>query len=765
MAPQQGMPGQNPMAGGQPPAPGMSAQQGMPKPTGPLPGPRQNENQYSPQRAALEQALQKINLAEDLDEQERMDCAQAAKNGYDLDKMSRKDWETQYDDWMKLALQVVEPKNFPWVGAANIKFPILSIASMQFAARAYPTLIPSDRQVVKQRVIGADPQGMKAKKAECVGKYMSWQVMDDMVNWEEEMDRMMTTLPIIGCAFKKTWFDDQRDEFRSEMVPAKDLVVNYWAKDLETCERKTQEYFYTKRQLMELINGGYFLDLDCCKDGQEWPDPVQNADRLEDPYQKTRAPNTGGPDTPYLVIEQHTFYDIDGDGYPEPVVITVLHQTGDLLRVSARYASDGIKTNEKGKLVRIEPLEFYTKFPFFPNPDGGFYDIGFGALLGPINEAVNTILNQLVDAGTLNNLQGGWMSKGLRMKNGDQRFIPGEWKQVNATLEDLRKGILPHQYKEPSNVLYQLLGMLVGISKELSSVSEIMVGKMPGQNTPAYTTKESVEQGQKVFTAIYKRVFRALAKEFRKLYRLNSIYTKDDEINRILDEQDNNYFSGDPDDIIPAADPSAVSAATKSAKGQQLMQLIQLGAVNKKAALTRILELEEIPLTPELMAPPEPDPKQQAVQQAAKAEQQKQQFEMQMMQQEHQLKMQEMQMELQMKQQELEIERQKAQIMLQIEQAKLQIEMQKAGMKLQSEQAKTQVSLQKSQLDMQMGQAEHAMNMEQSQQEHTMGLEHGQAQHQAKMKMAKEAQNAKPQQGGRAGVAGQSSNKGAKGKA
>lgn len=683
--------------------------------------------------AQLAKALYSLNLAEDLDEEKLTEIGQFVKRGYDADKSSRAEWEQDYEKYLKQALQVVEAKTFPWKGASNIKFPIIAIAAMQFSARSYPTLVPSDRVVVRQKVIGYDPQGQKALRAEAVSMFMSYQLMEKMRRWEEDMDKLLLSLPIVGIVFKKTYWDTQRDMPCSDLVHAIDLVVNYWANDLESAERKTQEYHYNKRQIQEKINAGEFLDV-------ELGVPSANL-KARDDLTNTSAPSEDGPDTPYLILEQHTFYDVDGDGYPEPVVITIDHGTSQVLRITARWEADGVKVNEEGKLVRIEPCEFYTKFGMFPNPDGGFYDVGFGRVLGPLNDSVDSIINQLVDAGTLNNLQGGWISKGLKIKQGDAPFRPGEWRQVNSSLDDLRKGVLPHQYKEPSAVLFQLLNMLVQSSKELASVAEIMTGKLPGQNTPAYTTREAVDQGMKVFTAVYKRVFRALTCEFRKLHRLNKLYISPETVQSILDSPTPIDLRQIPDDdIVPAADPQGTSSAAKAQRAQQFAQLIQMGAINRGAALKKILEYEEIPLTPELLAPPEPDPKAQAQMKAQ--EQQAQQeakrllSEMQMKQQEHQLRMREMEMEMGFKRKELELKIQEAQL-------KLQVAQQQAGMKVQMAQIDMQVSQAQSQQQLQQNEMQHQQDLQHQQDQHAIAGQQSDESHQMKMKQQKDMNAAK----------------------
>jgi hypothetical protein len=333
---------------------------------------------------------------------------------------------------------------------------------------------------------------------------------------------------------------------------------------------------------------------------------------------------------------------MDGDGYAEPYIITVDYDSKEVLRVAACYNKEGIKVNDEGDVVRIEAMQYYTKFGAIPNPRGSFYNIGFGHLLGPINESVNTIINQLIDAGSLSNLQSGFLGKGLRMKMGDARFRPGEWKSVNATGDDIKKQIFPLPVREPSGILFQLMGTLITSGKELASVADIMVGKMPGQNTPAYTTKETVDQGMKLFTAIYKRVYRSLKAEFRKLYELNRIYLDPQQYIEVIDEQvEQADYEGDAKDIIPAADPSAASATDKMAKVQEIFPLMQLGTLDPMELTKRALEAQEQPSPETLMkqpSPPPPDPKMEALKAKAQVDGQKAQMDMAKGQQDMQLK-------------------------------------------------------------------------------------------------------------------------------
>jgi chaperonin GroES len=605
-----------------------------------------NEAQEGEPDNTVERFLDSTNVAEDIDKDELVKIGSFVHEGYLYDKASRSEWEKQYEQWLALAIQIREEKSFPWTNASNVKFPLVSTAAMQFAARAYPTLIPSDGRVVKALVIGADPNQEKQKRADRVSKFMSFQVLNDMDNWEEDMDRLLFMLPIAGTAFKKTYHDHSTDKNCSVLVDPKNLVVNYWTKDLDKSERVTEVLWRSKRQIEENIRLGVYLE-------QDLPDP-KIYDEAKDNSKMSMPTGKLDSTVPYMLLEQHTFYDLDEDGYPEPYVILIEEQSKKVLRITPRFAKDSIKAEGK-KIQKIEPLNFYTKYEFIPNPDGGFYGIGFGYLLGPLNDSTNTLINQLIDAGTLNNLQSGFIGKGLRLKMGDAPFKPGEWRPVNATGSDLKQQIFPLPTKEPSPVLMKLLELLIQSTKELASVAEIFTGKMPGQNTPATTTMATVEQGMKVFTAIYKRIYRSLSKEFKKLYRLNFLYVEPGTETEILDEKIGpSDFNSKGYDICPAADPNASSQQEKLQKAQGLMELLPSGLLNPQEVIIRMLMAQEQPEPEKLMAkgPPPPDPKAQEMQMKMQMEQQKVQLQTQAQQQKMELEGRSEQQKLAMKGQE-----------------------------------------------------------------------------------------------------------------
>jgi chaperonin GroES len=448
--------------------------------------------------------------------------------------------------------------------------------------------------------------------------------------------------------FKKTYWDPLKEANCSHIVMPKNLVVNYWARSLQDAERISEILEVSPRKVKERQQSGLWLDIDFGK--ANMPEGQMNAPVVDET-------------TPHMFIEQHTFLDLDDDGYKEPYIVTFHKDTKKVVRIVARFDETTIKLDAEGNIRKIDPIQYYTKFGFIPNPDGGFYDIGFGVLLGPLNHSVNTLINQLLDAGHLATLQAGFLGKGLRIKMGDTKFIPGEWKAVNSTGDDLKKQIVPLPTKEPSSVLFQLMGSLITSGKELASVAEIFTGKMPGQNTPATTTMATVEQGMKVFTAVYKRLYRALTEEFIKLARLNALYlnpqTYVDTVGMDVGPDD---FKEVSHKIYPAADPTAVSQTEKLLKAQGLMELLPTGILDPVKVVQRILDAQEQPnwqelIKPEIaqtgqMPPPPPDPKMLEMQMKGQLEGQKIQMQGAALQHKMELEARDKQVQLAMKQQE-----------------------------------------------------------------------------------------------------------------
>lgn len=565
----------------------------------------------------LADIIESPNVAELLDPNDVPRLGMDVQDGYTKDLGSRGAWEEMYAQAMKLTLQILEPKSEPWMGAANVKFPLVTIAAMHYAAKAYPLLIRGV-DLVKCRVIGkVTPE--KQARADRVAAHMSYQLLEQDDGWEAEMDKLLMVQGIMGCAFKKSYFDSFCRHNKSVLVGPQDLIVNYWLKgDLNTGPRATHRFNYSRNEIHERVKAGFYIDYDITGSNVSTETgPLAEARDKREGLTRPADDDT----TPVTLLEQLCWYDLDGDGYAEPYVATVEQVSGKLRRLVARFNQSDVKRNGAGDVLRIEPVCIYTKYGLIPAPDGGFYDLGFGRLLGPINDSVNTMLNQVIDAGTMSNYGGGFLGRGARFRGGQYTFKPQEWKQVDSPGDDLRKNIVPLPVREPSRVLVELLMYLVGYGERIASANDVQVGENVGQNTPAATAAMMNENGARVFAAIYKRDWRCFRDELRVLYRLNQIYLNaDDEFedltggeNSIVKADD---YLGPPTDVRPAADPTMVNSAKAVEDTAMVMGLaFKLPGFNRYLSVRRHLEargiadIDEVFPVPEsgdLQAPPDP---------------------------------------------------------------------------------------------------------------------------------------------------------------
>ena len=614
------------------------------------------------------------NLCDELTDEDLDKIGNEVVRSFDVDKQSRRKWEMKMEDATKLALQLTETKSYPWPNAANVKFPLLTIASLQFQSRAYPSLVKAP-DLVKYRVQGKD-DGQKAARAQRISSHMSYQLLEQDEGWEEDQDKAFLALPILGCVFKKSFYDPIKEHNRSTLVLPKNLVVHYYARSIEDCERKTEIFELYDREIRERELRGTF------KENEYGPHDIEEL--KEEHERQGLSPPSDDDDRARVFLEQHRYLDLDGDGYKEPYVVTVEKGSKKVARIVARIESitteqsvkiEELQTRmkalaqgvpnvpdnqatpeqrmqamrvletiqgmqeevealakEKPKVLSIKPVEHYTKYSFIPSPDGGFYDLGFGALLSPINDSVNTILNQLIDAGSLQNSNSGFLGKGARIKGGKVRFSPNEWKRVNVAGSSLRDSIVPLPVNQPSDVLFNLLSLLINYAERIGSVTDAMMGENPGQNTPAYNMSAMLEQGLQVFNGIFKRVYRSQRSEFRKLFKLNGLYLDQEEYFSYQDSDSKilqTDYTADAKDLIPAADPNAFSSKEKMMKAQAVREnAMTVPGYDRIKVEQRFLEAMDIPdaaevfpLVPEVNPetgeetgamtykfPPQPDP-------------------------------------------------------------------------------------------------------------------------------------------------------------
>lgn len=566
----------------------------------------------------LDTALQSMNLAEDLDQNTLDALGRELCDAIEDDDRSRQGWLSTQEEWLKLASQVTETKGYPWQGASNVKYPLLTLACVHFHARALPGLINNERPVLAKVTGRGDPQ--KDQRANRVSTFTSYQVTSLMGEWMDVMDRLLFVLPMVGLCFKKTFYSEMDGRNISELVLPSELIINYYATSYKRA-RMTHCRYMDANEVIEHQRAGFFLDVDL----QEVTDGKSVNEVRDDTFGLT--PGNNEMDEEFLLHESHCFLDLDDDGYKEPYIVTIDSNSRKILRIVARWDEQGIKYNERGEVQSITPTDYFTPYQFIPDPNSSVYALGFGSLLGSTNESVNTLINQLIDAGSLSNLQSGFIGRGVKLKGGATRFKPGEWKLVNSTGDDLRKAIFPMPIREPSGTLLSLLQLLLDAGQQVTSVSDMMMGENPGQNQKATTTMAVLEQGLAVFKGIYRRLHRALTKELILITKLNYKYLDEELYHNVLDDilpeampgqqgmmpqqgqgsiED---FNMEDMNILPTSDPSIITDAQKLMKAQSLIEKMSMGMqINPMVVTKRVLEAEQQEDIPELMTMPPKGP-------------------------------------------------------------------------------------------------------------------------------------------------------------
>jgi chaperonin GroES len=509
-------------------------------------------------------------------------------NGYEIDERSRSEWLEMAEKATDCAEQKREPKNYPFPNSANIKYPLLAEAALQFNARAYPAIIQG-RNICKARVGGLDPDGTKAARAQRVASYQNHQILDGMSSWEADMDLLLMQLPVIGSSFKKTFWDFDAGCPRTMWVSAFDLVVNQRTKHLSTCPRISHVFELYPYEIDARVRSGAFLDV-----------PLDNDASGEQDEQ-----------SPVTLVEQHCYFDLDEDGLDEPWVVTIQESSGKLMRIRPGFDPQDIKYDSHG-IHSIPRDNYFTHFRFLPNVRGGFYGMGFGQLLESINEVIDTSFNQMLDAGHLQNAGGGFIGRELNFRTSEFRFEPGKYFSVDAPGGVIRDSIVDKNFAGPSTVLFQLLGAIKEDARQMVAIQDILTGATTSADIQPTTLMALIDQGMKVFTAIYKRVFVALSEEFRIQYELNRRYLSDDDYAKYLGQPSTVAadFAEDGCIVNPVADPGEVTETQRITKAQFLASLVMQPAfqnlLEPLPILMRVLQAAEIDNVAEVLKKPAP---------------------------------------------------------------------------------------------------------------------------------------------------------------
>lgn len=496
------------------------------------------------------------NLAEEMPEGDLQELADDILDMIRIDKNSRKDWERTYVEGLELLGLKLEERTEPWEGACGVYHPILSESVVKFQSETIIETFPPAGPV-KTKIIGKVTKE-KEDAAARVREDMNYELTEKMVEYRSEHERLLWSLPIAGSAFKKVYFDPVLGRPMAMFVPAEDIIVPYGASDMISAPRITHRMRKTPNQLRKLQVSGFYRDI-------EVSEPTREINELQEKKDEESG-MTYSEDDRYMIYEVHIDYDLPGyedpDGIALPYVIT-LASTGEVLAIRRNYLED-----DPAKEKRLH-FTHYTYIPGF-----GFYGFGLIHLVGGFAKSATSILRQLVDAGTLSNLPGGFKSKDLRVKGDDTPIAPGEWRDVDVTGVTIKDSIVPLPYKEPSRTLYELLGTIVTEGRKFASVADLKVGDMSNQ-APVGTTLAILERALKVMSAVQARVHAAMKSEFKLIAGLVRDYTPSTYLYEVDGPQRAKKADYDTTEIIPVSDPNASTMAQRVVQYQAALQLAQ----------------------------------------------------------------------------------------------------------------------------------------------------------------------------------------------
>lgn len=546
--------------------------------------------------------INKINLVDDLDEEKVAEIGGKCQSDFLKDVAARNEKDERLKQAEKLAKQVIEKKTYPFDGASNVKYPLITKAVIEFNARVSP-LICNNGEVVKIKTYGGEDEiveedgrptideetgllkteaDVKNNRAKKVRELMNW-LITDKTDWEDEKDRLTLVYALSGFAATKNYFDYGDSLPKSELVLPLSL---YWeeGKTFNKATRKSQIINISHNQVVENMRMGIFSKVESILEDKE----TEN----------------------YDLVEMHTLLDLDEDGYKEPYIVVFEKDSGEVLRIVARYTENDILRNKNGEIARINPKEYFVYYEFMPCLDGSIFPLGLCDLLLFLNESINTNVNQLIDAGSLSNMQGGFISGNIRIKGGLQGFAPNEWKFVENAGLDISNNIVPLPTKEPSQTLFNLLGLLIDSGKEVGMLSDILNGDVAQELRPT-SVLALIEQGLSGFKAILKRLHRSLKEELKLYYDMirdhlgdikgfypNSILLRDVTEKDFMDD----YA------IIPVSDEYYATSIEKAKRSEFYLGLAMSGNpfVNVEEATRRAFQTLGLENYSDLLVKPQP---------------------------------------------------------------------------------------------------------------------------------------------------------------
>ena len=510
------------------------------------------------------------NLVDYIDEDTLKTISSDLLSSIKSDKQSRSEWEKTYTDGLQyLGMKFDDARSQPFEGSSGVIHPILAEAVTQFQAQAYKEMLPA-KGPVKTEIVGARTIETE-NQAERVQEFMNYYIMNVMQEYDPELDMLLFYLPLAGSAFKKVYFDFVTNKAVSKFIPPEDLIVPYEASDMSSAERITHAISMSLNEIKKQQITGFYADVeinddDYSEDDSDVKSQIDEIQGLEASYKEDRN---------RTIYEIHTVLDIEGfedvdvngesTGLKLPYIITIDEASESVLAIRRNYLEGDPLKNK---------INYFVQYKFLPGL--GFYGLGLSHMIGGLSKASTSILRQLIDAGTLANLPAGFKARGMRIRDEDEPLQPGEFRDIDTTGGSLRENLIPLPIKEPSNVLMQLLGLLVDSGKRFAAIADMNVGDSNAA-MPVGTTVALLERGTKVMSAIHKRLHYAQKIEFRLLSKVFSDYLPPEypfAMGSAPSEIKQQDFDGRID-VVPVSDPNIFSQSQRITLAQELLQMVQ----------------------------------------------------------------------------------------------------------------------------------------------------------------------------------------------
>ena len=521
---------------------------------------------FDPKGSELGESNFDSNLAEFIDENKLNSIGKDLIDSYSGDKESRADWEETYTKGLDQLGLKFEDRTEPWAGACGVFHPMMSEAVIRFQSQAISEMFPAQGPV-RTKIVGKDTVE-KTRQAERVQDYLNYLLTHEMKEYRTETEKMLFSLPLAGSAFRKVYYDPTLGRPCSIFIPAEDVVVNYGASDIDTCERATHVMKKSSNDVRKMQVNGFYRDIDLPSGTKEYSDISKKYDEM------IGEVDTYNLDNRHLLLEMQVDLDLEGfedmddqgneTGIALPYVVTMDYPSGIILSIRRNYFEDDAQKVRRTHFVHYQYL-----------PGIGFYGFGLIHMIGGLAKSATSLLRQLVDAGTLSNLPGGLKARGLRIKGDDTPIMPGEFRDVDVPGGAIRDNITFLPYKEPSATLYSLLQNIVEEGRRFASISDMKISDMNNQ-APVGTTLALLERNMKVMTAVQARLHASMRKEFDILVSIVKDFT-DPAYPYETDEEETIKAEDFDDrvDVIPVSDPNASTMAQRIMQYQAAMQLAQ----------------------------------------------------------------------------------------------------------------------------------------------------------------------------------------------